>query len=94
MTIITLEDISWSDCVGICTDGAEALTGHKDFQAEVGQAALHANFIYCVIHRQALASRYLEPQSRTIPQETVEVMNLVKVRPLNSRLFAELCEEI
>jgi hypothetical protein len=26
---ITLEDISWSDCVSICTDEAAAFTGHK-----------------------------------------------------------------
>jgi hypothetical protein len=32
----TAEDISWANCVGICTDGAAALTGHKKgFQAEV-----------------------------------------------------------
>jgi hypothetical protein len=35
---ITSEDISWKNCVGICTDGAAALTGHKKgFQAEVRQ---------------------------------------------------------
>jgi hypothetical protein len=34
----TAEDISWANCVGICTDGAAALTGHKKgFQAEVQQ---------------------------------------------------------
>jgi hypothetical protein len=32
----TAEDISCANCVGICTDGAAALTGHKKgFQAEV-----------------------------------------------------------
>jgi hypothetical protein len=25
----TAEDTSWANCVGICTDGAAALTGHK-----------------------------------------------------------------
>jgi hypothetical protein len=33
---LTAEDISWTNCVGICTDGAAGLTGHKKgFQAEV-----------------------------------------------------------
>jgi hypothetical protein len=41
---ITSEDISWLNCVGICTDGAAALTEHKKgFQAEVRQVALHVN---------------------------------------------------
>jgi hypothetical protein len=26
---ITSEDVSWSEYIGICTDGAAALTGHK-----------------------------------------------------------------
>jgi hypothetical protein len=34
----TAEDISWANCVGICTDGVAALTGHKKgFQAEAHQ---------------------------------------------------------
>jgi hypothetical protein len=34
----TAEDISWANCVGICTDEAAALIGHKKgFQVEVQQ---------------------------------------------------------
>jgi hypothetical protein len=47
----TAEDISRANCVGICTDGAEALTGHKKgFQAEVQQIGPHVNFIHRIIH--------------------------------------------
>jgi hypothetical protein len=43
---ITTEDITWSYCVGICIDGAAALTGHKKgFQAQVRHVA-HVNFIH------------------------------------------------
>jgi hypothetical protein len=52
---ITSEDISWSNCVSFCTDGAAALTGHKkDCQAEVRQVAPHVNFTHCSIHRERL----------------------------------------
>jgi hypothetical protein len=52
----TAEDISFTNRVGICTDGAEALTGHKKgFQAEVQQIGPHVNFIHCIIHTEALA---------------------------------------
>jgi hypothetical protein len=41
----TEEDISWANCVGICTDGAAALTGYKRvFQTEVQQIGPHVNF--------------------------------------------------
>jgi hypothetical protein len=43
----TSEDISWSNCVGICTDGAVVLTGHKKgFQDEAAQAAPHYKLYY------------------------------------------------
>jgi hypothetical protein len=48
MTINTSEDISWSNCIGIYTDGTASLTGHKKgFQAEVRQVDPHVNFINC-----------------------------------------------
>jgi hypothetical protein len=43
----TADDISWANCVGICTEGAAALTGHKKgFQVEVQQIGPHVNFLY------------------------------------------------
>jgi hypothetical protein len=69
-------------------------TGHKTgFQAEVRLLAPHVNFIRCIIHREALASRGLQPQLHVL-QEVVKVVNFVKACPLNSRLFAVFCEEM
>jgi hypothetical protein len=84
----TAEDISWTNCVGIYTDGAEALTGQKKgFQAEIQQVGHHVNFIRCIIHREALASRDHEPKLHSVLQEAMKVVNFVKDRPLNSRFF-------
>jgi hypothetical protein len=52
------------------------------------------NFINCIIYREALESRDLEPKLHSVLQEAVKVVNFVKARPLNSRLFAVLCEEM
>jgi hypothetical protein len=52
------------------------------------------NFIHCIIHREALALCDLEPKLHSVLQEAVKVVNSVKARPLNSCLFAVLCEEI
>jgi hypothetical protein len=91
----TAEDISWENCVGICTDETAALTGHKKgFQAEVQQIGPHVNFIHRIIHREATASRDLGLKLHSGLQEAVKVVNFVKTRPLNSLLFAVLSEEI
>jgi hypothetical protein len=50
--------------------------------------------LYIVSFIEALASRDLEPKLLSALQEAVKVVNFVKARPLNSRLFAVLCEEI
>jgi hypothetical protein len=92
---ITSAGISWPSYVGICTDRAEALTRHKKgFQAYVRQVAPDVNFIHCIIRRKASTSRDLQPQSHNVLQEAVNVVNFVRARPLNGRLFAALCEEI
>jgi hypothetical protein len=60
-------DICWPHCVGICVDGAPALTGHKKgFQAEVRQVASHVNFIHCMVNRETLESFGLQPQLHTV----------------------------
>jgi hypothetical protein len=72
----TAEDISWVNCISICTDGAAALTGHKKgFQAEVKQTGPHLNFIHFIIHRGTLASHNLEPKLHSVLQEAVKVVN-------------------
>jgi hypothetical protein len=92
---IISEGVSWSNYIGICMDGAAAFIGHKKgFQAEVRQVAPHVNFIHCIIHKEASTSRYLHPQSHTVLQEAVKVVNFLKARSLCSRLFAALCEEM
>jgi hypothetical protein len=71
------------------------LTGHKKgFQAEVQQNGPHVNFIHYIIHTEALVSRNLEPKLHFVLQEAVKVVNFVKARPLQSSLFAVLCDEI
>jgi hypothetical protein len=71
------------------------LTGHKKgFQAEVQQIGPHMNFIHCIMHREALAPRDLEQKLHSVLQEAVKVVKFVRARPLNSRLFAVLCDEI
>lgn len=55
------EGVSWATCIGMCTSGAADLTGDKKaFQTESCQIASNMTFVPCIIHREALASYYLE----------------------------------
>jgi hypothetical protein len=67
MTISLQKIFIGQNCIGICTDGTAALTGHKKgFKAEVRQVAPHANFKHCIIRRETLASSDLQPQLHTV----------------------------
>lgn len=87
--------LCWEHCVGVCTDGAGAMQGKKKgLKAKVLEVAPHARFTHCVIHREALASKSLDPEVNAVLQTAVKMVNFIKSRPLNTRLFSTLCQEM
>ncbi|XP_058855396.1 zinc finger BED domain-containing protein 5-like [Acipenser ruthenus] len=89
------ESLNWEKCVAVCTDGAAAMTGNRNgVVARI--RAINPNVIvkHCMLHRQALASKKMEPELRAVLNAVVTVVNFVKSRPLNSRLFSKLCSEM
>ncbi|KAL4083682.1 hypothetical protein QTP88_028998 [Uroleucon formosanum] len=50
--------------------------------------------IHCTIHRQALASKNMPKSLKLVLDSAVKIVNLIKARPLNSRLFTVLCNEM
>ena len=79
-------------CVGMCTDGAASTTGHRfDVAAKIKEVA-HKEmlFTHCIIHRMHLASRKLSPNLKNVLTDAVKIVNAIRGRPLNSRLFQAL----
>jgi hypothetical protein len=45
------KNIKWSDCVGVCTDGAQVMAGNtKGLCALIKQSAPEAVWTHCMIH--------------------------------------------
>ena len=87
--------LSWECCISICTDGAGAMAGkHRGSLAGVSQIALHINFTHCIIHRGNLASKTLDQQLKCVLNSAVQIINYVKSRPPQTRLFTILCHEM
>ena len=67
----------WTDCVGVSTDGAAAMTGPT--------AGLHARarstsdtliaFTHCIIHREVLVAKNISSDFNTVVQDSVKVIN-------------------
>ena len=52
--------LGWKYCVGLCTDGARAMSGRfGSLRALVQGVAVNAKWTHCLIHREALASQQL-----------------------------------
>ena len=48
--------LDWKKCVGVCTDGARAMTGrHSGVVARIREVAPDVQWTHCSIHREALA---------------------------------------
>lgn len=87
--------MDWKKCVGICTDGARAMTGaHSGLVTKIKKEAPEAQHIHCSLHREALVTKRCPAQLKTVLNEAVKTVNFIKSRALNSRLFRNLCQEM
>lgn len=81
--------LKWSFCVGICTDGAAAMTGRlSGLTARIKEVAPECESTHCAIHRAMLASRKMPPELNSVLNDVVKLINHIKAHALNSRLFA------
>ena len=86
--------LNWSFCVGICIEGAAAMTGRlSGFTTWVKEVASECESIL-VIPREMLASQKMSPELNNFLQDVIKIINHVKVHALNSCLLTLLCEEM
>jgi hypothetical protein len=86
--------IEWKKCVGVCSDGACAMTGkNSGAVVQIKEVALMLN-LFTSIHREAVAATNIPAILKTVLTEAVKVVNFIKSRAMNSRLFSILCDEM
>lgn len=92
---ITGNNISWENCVGVCSDGARAMVGkHSGLLARIKEISPNVTWVHCMIHREALVSKNMPPNLMSVLDTGVKIINFIKARPLNSRIFAHICKEM
>ncbi|KAG6936315.1 zinc finger BED-type containing 5 [Chelydra serpentina] len=71
-------DLDWSRCVGISTDGARAMTGSKKgVVARIQAVAPEAKSTHCCIHREALATQNVQAELKQVLDEAVKIISFV-----------------
>lgn len=88
-------DLTWKLCVGICTDGCPSMVGSvKGFVSLVKKENPFLITTHCFLHREALVAKTLGQDLKFVLDNVVKMVNFIKSRPKQSRLFSSLCEEM
>ena len=88
-------DLNWNMCVGICTDGAASMTGRvKGFVTKAKEKNPTMVTTHCMLHREALMAKTMPPDLTNVLEQAVKIVNYIKSRPLKTRLFSLLCNEM
>ena len=88
-------NLLWTSCVGICTDGAPSMVGSKKgFTAVAKKENEKIIFTHCFLHRENLVAKTIRNKLKEVMDQVVQMVNYIKRRPLQSRLFAKICKEM
>lgn len=87
--------IDWNKCIDVCSDGAAAMIGKvKGTITRIKGVAPKCSSSHCVLHRHALATMKMSHELKIVLDQAVQIVNYVKSRPLQSRLFKKACEDV
>jgi len=50
--------------------------------------------IHCFLHRENLATRTIQLELFSVLQDVIQIVNFIKSRALNSRIFHAMCDEM
>uniref|UniRef100_A0A8C7WPH8 HAT C-terminal dimerisation domain-containing protein n=1 Tax=Oryzias sinensis TaxID=183150 RepID=A0A8C7WPH8_9TELE len=91
----TENGLDWQNCFGVCSDGAASMTGrHRGVIKQILDLAPEAKWTHYFLHRENLAAKTMSPEFHEVMDVTVKTINFIKSNAVNSRCFAQLCEDM
>lgn len=66
----------------------------KGFTAFAKKENKNIIITHCFLHREALVAQTISNELKKIMDKVVQMVNYIKSRPLKSRLFAKICEDM
>ncbi|XP_044747388.1 protein ZBED8-like isoform X1 [Coccinella septempunctata] len=88
------KSIPFTNVISVATDGAPAMVGrYRGFISHLKRIVPEVIAIHCVIHRQHLVAKNLCGRLHQSLQFVINAVNKIRSNALNTRLFAQLCDE-
>ncbi|XP_072380944.1 zinc finger BED domain-containing protein 5-like [Diabrotica undecimpunctata] len=85
---IRKNDIEWSKCVDICSDGAAATVGKiRGAVSTIKVVAENASSSHCILHRHSLVTKKMPQDLKDVLDGSVKIINHVKGRRFQARLL-------
>ncbi|XP_051784720.1 protein ZBED8-like [Erpetoichthys calabaricus] len=79
----------------ICTDSAPVMLGNRSgFVTLVRNEVPEVTVTHCILHLQALVSKTLPVTLKNVVDSCVKIINFIRGRALNHRLFNAFCSEL
>ena len=84
--------IEWKKCIGICTDGAANMTGHRAGVVAKVKNVSHPDIMstHCVMHREHLVAKKMSPELEEVLSDVIKIINEIRHKALNCRIFETL----
>ena len=90
------QNFDWKKEISLIrTDGTSAMLGNKSgFAALKKNEAPNVTVTHCMLHRHALAAKTLPLTLKKVLSDCVKVVNFIRSRAINHRIFKALCREL
>ena len=88
-------NMSWLNCVGICTNGTlSMLITVKGFMTLAREKNENIIITLCFLQHKALIVQTVGDDLGRVTNEVILMVSYIKSKPLKSRLFHQICEEM
>ena len=87
--------MDWHRVQQVSVEGAPAMMGgQRGFKGFVKRENPSIQVDHCSIHRYSLASKTLPASLKAVFEDVVRIVNFIKSKDLNSRIFKQFCNEM
>ncbi|KAF2346143.1 Zinc finger BED-type, partial [Trinorchestia longiramus] len=87
--------LDWNSVQQVSVDGAPAMMGgHRGLRGLIQAVNPEISVDHCIIHRYSLGSKSLPGNLKLVLEDVLKIVNFIKSRDVNSRIFKELCKEM